>query len=142
MGAYFPGGLFAVDCSRPCGGRCDGRVQVFILERKPHLVVFSCLATFTHVLCSQLLRRGLLPCRHYFAVIVKLRNRRPKSDATVLQHAFDSACVHSRWQRNDGRDALWSVKTVLASSGHGEGWGAGITAVMTEMVGDPRLTIL
>lgn len=93
----------------------------FTSSHPSHLVVFGP-HNFHLCSCLQLLRRGL-PCRHYFAVVVKLRDRQSKSGDAALPHEFDSACVHNRWrQRNDGQDAPWSVQAVLASSGHGEGW--------------------
>lgn len=60
-------------------------------------------------------------CRHYFAVMAKLLDKR--SDTSVVsQHPFDSACVPNRWREpTDGRDAPRSVNQVLQSSGHDEG---------------------
>ncbi|CAM9306029.1 unnamed protein product, partial [Sphacelaria rigidula] len=89
-------------------------------SRPSHLVVLGP-GKFHLCSCLQLLRRGL-PCRHYFAVLPQMLEKMVDAGGEV-QHPFDSACVHNRWrERTDGQDAPWSVKQVLRSSGHGEGW--------------------
>ncbi|CAB1119118.1 unnamed protein product [Ectocarpus sp. CCAP 1310/34] len=70
--------------------------------------------------CLKFLRHGL-PCRHYFAVLVRFIGG--KYGGVLLNHEFDGNSVHTRWRQSpDGSDAPWTASRVLEGAGHGDGW--------------------
>ncbi|CAB1116867.1 unnamed protein product [Ectocarpus sp. CCAP 1310/34] len=88
-------------------------------SRPGHIVVFGPGGFY---LCSwlKILRHGL-PCRHYFAVLVRFIGG--KYGGVLLNHEFDGNSVHTRCRQSpDGSDAPWTVSRVLEGAGHGDGW--------------------
>eukprot|EP00903_Cladosiphon_okamuranus_P015576 g14381.t1 len=87
--------------------------------KQSHIVVFGP-NNFHLCSCLKLLRLGL-PCRHYFAALLRFLDGVYRGQS--LGHDFHGSSVHNRWRKSpDGNDEPWSVSSVLQEAGLGKDW--------------------
>eukprot|EP00903_Cladosiphon_okamuranus_P014063 g13071.t1 len=90
--------------------------------KQSHIVVFGP-NNFHLCSCLKLLRLGL-PCRHYFAALLRFLDGVYRGQS--LGHDFHGSSVHNRWRKSpDGNDEPWSVSSVLQEAGLGKDWDGG-----------------
>lgn len=95
-------------------------VRYQLTRTKPcHIVVFGP-NSFHLCSCLKLLRLGL-PCRHYFAALLRFLGGVYRGQS--LGHDFHGSSVHNRWRKSPGgNDDPWSVSGVLQQAGLGKDW--------------------
>ncbi|CAB1115857.1 unnamed protein product [Ectocarpus sp. CCAP 1310/34] len=85
--------------------------------KQSHIIVFGP-NNFHLCSCLKLLRLGL-PCRHYFAALLRFLGGVYRG----IRHDFHGSSVHNRWRKSPGgNDDPWSVSSVLQQAGLGKGW--------------------